>query len=306
MKRVLVTGGAGFVGSHLARALLDRGYAVDVADDLSTGRRENVPEGAELLELDLGAPNALASLPRADYGAILHLAGQSSGERSFDDPERDFDANARSTAALARFALDNGIPALVHASSMGVYGQPEGSPVAEDSPTAPISWYGASKLAAETVLGAAERLGLRTCSLRMFSVYGPGQDLAEMRQGMVSIYLAYLLAGKPVEVKGSLERVRDFVYVDDVVEAWIAALEGEASGPLNVGTGSGTTVGELIELLGSALGVKPEIVEQGGTPGDQRALHADTAAAEAALDWRAQTSLAQGLRRMAAWAGALA
>ena len=252
---VLVTGGAGFIGSRIAASLIADGHRVVVADDLSTGYRENVPAEATFVPSDLSREEGIAVLPDRPYGAILHLAGQSSGEKSFDDPARDFDANARSTLLLADWALQREIPALLHASSMGVYGNAGVAPVAEDAPTRPLSWYGASKLAAERVLEAAAAQGLRTVSFRMFNVYGRGQDLENMKQGMVSIYLAYLLRGEPVLVKGALDRVRDFVHVDDVVEAWRLALEKPLSGPFNLGTGVGTTVGDLLAGLFEAIGV---------------------------------------------------
>ncbi len=303
-ERVLVTGGAGFIGSHLARSLLEDGFEVDVADNLHSGRRENVPDGATFHQLDLGQPDAIAQIPSKDYAAVLHLAGQSSGEKSFDDPAYDLDANARSTVLLADWALHNDVPAFVHASSMGVYGQPDSHPVAEDAPTRPLSWYGASKRAAELSLRAAAEHGLRTCSLRMFSVYGPGQDMTDLRQGMVSIYLAYLLRGEPVEVRGSLDRVRDLVHVDDVVAAWRAALDAEAGGPINIGSGAGTTVGELIERLISTCGLPTDhpVTEAEGTPGDQFALSADIARARDVLSWAPRTPLDDGLRAMVAWA----
>lgn len=302
--RLLLTGGAGFIGSHLAASLLADDYEVDIVDDLSTGNRAAVPSRAELIELDLGRPGAPAALPDRDYAAILHLAGQSSGEKSFDDPLRDLDANARSTVMLADWALARGIPALVHASSMGVYGQPESLPVSEDVEPRPISWYGASKLAAERALAVAGERGLRTVSLRMFSIYGPGQDLSEMRQGMVSIFLAMLLRGEPVEVHGALERVRDFVYVDDCVAAWRRALEGDARGPFNVGTGSGTTVQELVGALIAAAGLPEDhpVRSVGTTPGDQTAMVADTRRAAEQLGWEARTTLGDGLAAMVRWA----
>jgi len=304
--RILVTGGAGFIGSHLARALIADGHAVDVVDDLSTGRAVDVPEEADLVEADLGARDAVQSaLAGRSYDAICHLAGQSSGEKSFDDPCRDLDSNARSTVALAAWALENEVPVLLHASSMGVYGQPAQSPVAEDAPTLPLSWYGASKLAAEKALAVAAGGGLRSVSFRMFSIYGPGQDLDDLRQGMVSIFLAMALSGDPVVVRGPLGRKRDFVYIDDCVEAWVRALHGDGvSGPLNVGTGVGTSINELLDALLGAMGRPDHPVEEADvrTPGDQYALWADMSHMREQLGWAPAKPLREGLEAMLRWA----
>lgn len=297
-KRVLLTGGGGFIGSHLARTLLVDGYAVDVVDNFSSGFRENVPKGVELLDLDLTRAEEIRRLPNRDYAAILHLAGQCSGERSFEIPLYDLQANAGSTLLLAEWALEHDVEALVHASSMGVYGEVHGRRVVETDRPEPVSYYGASKLAAERVLSVASMRGLRTCSFRMFTVYGPGQDLTNMQQGMVSIYLAYLLRSEAIQVKGSLDRIRDLVHVDDVVDAWRLALESTASGVFNIGTGVGTTIRELIAELVEACGLDTDypIDEVGGTPGDQFAITADISAIGEALGWKPRIDLAAGLR----------
>ena len=302
MRSALVTGGAGFIGAHLARALLAEGWSVHVVDDLSTGSAALVPTEAELIELDLGAPGAVNTLPATRYDAIAHLAGQSSGEKSFDDPERDLDANARSTVALAVWARQQRIPLIVHASSMGVYGDVANHPVDERTEPRPISFYGASKLAAEHALAAAP--DVRGISLRMFSTYGPGQNLEEMRQGMVSIFLSMALRGEPIEVRGPLDRVRDFVYIEDCVEAWLRALSSrEASGPFNVGTGVGTSIQSLLTEMLDLLGTPrhPVVEVEMRTPGDQFALSASTARAREGLGWSARTDLRDGLQAMLAW-----
>ncbi len=301
----MVTGGAGFIGSHLARALLNEGWRVDIVDDLSSGSAGNVPAAAELVQLDVGAPGATARLPATRYDAICHLAGQSSGEKSFDDPERDFDANARSGVALAVWARAHDIPLIVHASSMGVYGDIATHPVDESFPPRPASFYGASKLAAEHALAVAP--GVRAISLRMFSIYGPGQDLAEMRQGMVSIFLAMALRGQEIEVRGPVDRVRDFVYVEDCVEAWLRALASpDASGSFNVGTGVGTSIRtllvEMLDLLGAPDHPIRELAVR--TLGDQFAVSASTARARDILGWSARTELRDGLEAMIGWARA--
>ena len=308
MSRALLTGGAGFIGSHLTRALIADGWQVDVVDDLSAGSAANVPDEVELIELDLAGPDAAERLPDREYDAICHLAGQASGEKSFDDPVADLAANAASTVGLANWALTRGISTLVHASSMGVYGDPEALPVAEHSPLRPKSWYGASKESAERALMVASAHGLRTVSLRMFSIYGPGQDLADLRQGMVSIFLGMALRGETIVVKGSLDRVRDFVYIDDCVAAWQAALANpEAAGPINVGSGTGTSVGDMVEALVDALGFdSPPTVEAdaGNTPGDQYAVVADVERAQSVLSWEAKHTLHDGIGAMVAWAAA--
>lgn len=299
---VLVTGGAGFIGSRLAASLLSEGHAVVVADDLSTGKRENVPPEAEFVEVDLSREDGISQLPKRQYAAILHLAGQSSGERSFEDPVRDFDANARSTLLLAQWALAHEIPVLVHASSMGVYGRAPATPTPEGAPTVPVSYYGASKLAAERILAVAGRERLRACSLRMFNVYGLGQDLDNLKQGMVSIYLAYVLRGEPVLVKGALDRVRDLVHVNDVVAAWKLALDAPVHGALNVGSGVGTRVDELLERLFDVLDVGGDypVVSAPPTPGDVHTSVADIGRARSELGWEPRLTLDQGLRELAA------
>lgn len=305
-RRALVTGGAGFIGGRLAHALLAEGWEVDVADDLSSGSPANIPSGAELIEVDLGARGATARLPAARYDAICHLAGQSSGEKSFDHPEHDLDANARSTVALAAWARERRIPLLVQASSMGVYGDVQSHPVGEDTQPQPCSFYGASKLAAEHALAIAP--DVRAISLRMFSIYGPGQDLTEMRQGMVSIFLAMALRGDSIEVRGPLDRVRDFVYIDDCVEAWLRALASrEADGAFNVGTGIGTSIRSLISLMLELLGAvdHPVVELDSRTPGDQFALSASTSRARETLGWESRTDLRAGLEAMLGWASEL-
>ena len=305
-RRALVTGGAGFIGSHLAHALLDEGWRVDVVDDLSSGTAANVPATADLIELDLGTRGATDRLPAAGYDAICHLAGQSSGEKSFDDPEHDFDANARSSVALAVWARAQGVPLIVHASSMGVYGDVATHPVDEFAAPHPVSFYGASKLAAEHALAAAP--DVRAISLRMFSIYGPGQDLAETRQGMVSIFLAMALRGDPIEVRGPLDRVRDFVYVEDCVEAWVRALSSlDVSGPFNVGTGVGTSIRALLADMLGLLGTPKHPVKELDvrTPGDQLAVSASTARTRDILGWSARTELREGLGAMVDWARAV-
>ena len=303
-QHVLITGGAGFVGSHIARSLLDEGWAVDIVDDLSTGALSNVDDGADFYNLDVSQPRSIDKLPQRPYQAIFHLAGQSSGEKSFDNPGYDLDANAKSTILLANWALRRGIPSILHASSMGVYGQPDVNAVPEDTRLAPISWYGASKRAAEKALAVAALNGLNACSLRMFSIYGPGQDLTEMRQGMVSIYLAYLLQNKPITVKGSLSRKRDFVFVEDCVMAWKLAFERQLSGVYNLGTGVGTTVRELLDelvrLTGRPSDYPVHSVEP--TPGDQFSVYADPAKLSRDLGWKPEIGLTRGLTEMIAWA----
>ncbi len=303
-RQILVTGGAGFIGSHLCRRLISLGYEITVVDNLSTGFRKNVPPEARFLKLDLTGLDFVRELPAGPYEAVCHLAGQSSGEKSFEDPLYDLDANARSTLLLARWALENAVPTFVHASSMGVYGQVSDHPVKESAVVQPISYYGSSKYSAERILQVAARQGLRTVSFRMFNVYGPGQNLADNKQGMVSIYLAQLLKGESLVVKGSLDRIRDFVYVDDVVTAWEMPLEKPVSGVFNVGSGLGIEVRTLIAELLAACKLEENypIHEQEGTPGDVFAVSADISAIKGVLGWEPKVSLREGLTRMVEWA----
>ena len=299
--KVLVTGVGGFIGSKVARRFQEEGHAVTGADDFSGGKRENVPKGIALVEGDLARAETIARLPR-DCELILHLAGQSSGEISFDDPVADLEKNTVSTLRLIRHGVATGARRIVYASSMSVYGAHADTPAAEYAHCQPLSCYGVGKLASEAYLRIYSRQ-LPYVALRMFNVYGPGQDMQNLRQGMVSIYLAQALAGGKVQVKGSLERYRDFIYVDDVVEAWQrAALRPEAANQvLNVGTGARTTVKSLLEATRASLPAMQWFVE-GSTPGDQSGIYADTTRMRAVLGLKEFVPLEEGLRRFVAWA----
>lgn len=307
-RNVLITGGAGFIGAALARALLAAGDRVLVIDNLSTGRRHNVPSQAEFIELDLATPDFVSRLPRAHFDAVCHLAAQSSGELSGADPLYDVQANALSTLLLSRWCLRNGIGRFLYASSMAIYGDPEQLPVAETADCRPLSYYGVSKWASEAYLRIAARDALSTTSFRMFSVYGPGQNMENLKQGMASIFMAYMLRGDELPVSGSLERFRDLVYIDDVVEAWLKALAmpATASQAYNIGCGRPVTVRQLLsELLGVLqLPADYPIHEGAGLHSDQFGLYANIERARRELHWEPRTSVAAGLRAMADWARA--
>jgi len=300
LEAVLITGVAGFIGSRVARRFLEEGQRVVGVDDFSRGERASVPSGVELIELDLASPAAVRSLPSCRR--VLHLAGQSSGEVSFDDPVADLALNTVSTLNLIRYGIENEVERLVYASSMSVYGAVDDRPIDEDERCAPLSCYGVGKLAAEAYLRVYHER-LPSVSLRMFNVYGPGQDMKNLRQGMVSIYLAQALARGVIEVKGSVDRFRDLIYIDDVVEAWWrAASHSSALGrTLNVGTGVRTTVRVLLEKI-CALVPGSRYFVSGTTAGDQSGIYAATHRLAECLDIRRFTPLDAGLERFVHWA----
>lgn len=300
-KKVLVTGVGGFIGSHVANRFVKEGYTVVGVDDLSMGKEENIPNGIEFLRKDLSVSENVAGLPQ-DCSLILHLAGQSSGEISYDDPVADLEKNVMSTLNLIQYGIRNQTERIVYASSMSVYGNVPDEPVKEDIFPKPLSVYGVGKFASEGYLRVYQEK-LPFVAMRMFNVYGPGQDMSNLRQGMVSIYLAQALATGKICVKGSLNRYRDLVYIDDVVESWFrAATDAKALNRVfNVGTGKKTTVGELLKLIHDNI-PGSEFYVEGATLGDQNGIYADTANLKELTDVNSFTPLDNGLAAFISWA----
>lgn len=300
-KHVVVTGGAGFIGSHLARRLLHDDFKVTVIDNLSTGRAENVPSGAEFIHADLGEAGDIPKWDHLEGDAVFHLAGQSSGEASFLDPFYDLKSHVLSTFHVLEWCRRRGVTRFLYSSSMSVYGDPASLPVPESSPIAPKTYYGAGKAAAEAYILFYQTRGIDTTIFRFFSVYGPGQNLENALQGMVSIYLAHMLETKPILVKGSRTRFRDFVYVDDVVRALMLALGSPVSigRTYNVGSGMKTTVEELLHQLTKSFGLTEYPVQMGNaTPGDQQGVVADASLLVSELGWRPEVAFHEGIQRM--------
>jgi UDP-glucose 4-epimerase len=304
--RLLLTGGAGFIGSHLAKRLIREGHEVTIIDNLSSGQRDNIPPQARFAQTDLSTTDFVNSLPKGPFEAVCHLAAQSSGPASGENPLYDVQTNALSTLLLSRWCLVHQVPRFLFASSMAVYGNLGTRPATESTPCQPLSYYGISKLTSEHFLRLAALEGLQSTSFRMFSVYGPGQNLDNLKQGMVSIYLAYLLKKQEVPVTGSLERFRDFVFIDDAVEAWVRALSRPSTSALtyNVGSGQPTTVRTLLGLLLGALGL-PEnhpLRELPGSASDQFGVCAAIGSIQKDLGWKPPTPLEEGIRKMVEWA----
>ena len=299
-KTVVVTGAAGFIGSRVAARMAAEGFTVVGVDDLSSGKQSNVPSSIEFVQGNLADTQTISKLPKsAEF--VLHLAGQSSGEMSFDDPVADLEKNTISTLNLIRYCTSANTSKLVYASSMSVYGNVPDAPIGEDEHVAPLSCYGVGKLAAEKYLNVFGKQ-LTSVSLRMFNVYGPGQDMTNLRQGMVSIYLAQALTNKHIVVKGSLERFRDFIYIDEVVEAWFrtttfVGIGGGVDGTtINIGTGVRTTVAQVLEAIQSHVtGTTVEVTDS--TPGDQNGIFADTTRIRALLGMSDFVQLADGIKR---------
>ena len=301
-QHIIVTGGAGFIGSALARRYLQDGFRVTILDDLSTGRVENIPQGADFVHIDLGQEIPAASLKNlSSCTAIFHLAGQSSGEGSFKDPLKDLRSHVLSTLQLLEWAKSKAVKRFMYASSMSVYGDPINLPVTEDHPIFPKTFYGVAKYAAEQYIQLYGKMGLDITVFRLFSVYGPGQNLENRIQGMASIFLSYMLQGEDILVRGDRNRFRDFVFIDDVVEAWVKAYQNHGSfGKIyNVATNVKTTVGELIDAMKRIYG-DPEypVIYQGITPGDQFGIYGDYQKIKKDLGWHPRFGLNKGLEAM--------
>ena len=299
--KILITGVGGFIASQIANRFIATGYHVTGVDDFSGGKRENVPAEVDLIEGDLAEQKTIEKLP-TDCSLILHLAGQSSGEMSFDDPIEDLRKNSISTLNLIKYGIHIGVKKLIFASSVSIYGSVGDKPLFESDVTDPSSCYGVSKLAAEGYLRIYSKQ-LPYVNMRMFNVYGPGQDLDNLRQGMVSIYVAQAVRGGNIHVKGSLERFRDYVFIEDVVEAWFRAstFENVKNVSLNLGTGVRTSVQQLLDIIESELPQTKWYVE-GNTLGDQFGHYSNNDRLKKVLEMNEFTRLAEGMKKFLAWA----
>jgi UDP-glucose 4-epimerase len=309
MSHVVVTGGAGFIGSHLAALLVARDEEVVAVDDLSSGRRENVPDSVRLVEEDVREVGQMAEV-FTGARAVLHVAGQASISRSFEAPERDLSVNVSGTLAVIEACVRAGVPRLVYASSMTVYGEPTRVPTPEDEPCVPVSYYGITKYAAERyaqIVGQRADVELSVTSLRMFNVYGERQSLTNPYQGVLAIFLGNVLREEPITIHSDGRQTRDFVYVGDVADAWLRVLDEPAAvgRTFNVGSGRETSIVELSDSLLRALGESRETWDvrfEKAQRGDISRSAADIAAISAATGWSPSVSLEAGLAHTLAWA----
>jgi UDP-glucose 4-epimerase len=304
LQNVCVTGGAGFIGSHLVEAFLTRGHRVLVIDDLSTGRRGNVPPEAELHELDIRSQAAAALLATGGVDLLVHQAAQMDVRRSVADPVFDAQINVVGSLNLLEAARDGGVRQVLFASTGGaIYGEQEIHPAPEDHPTRPVSPYGVAKLAVERYLGYYhQEYGLSATCLRYANVYGERQN-PHGEAGVVAIFSNLLVEGRPVTIHGDGLQCRDYIHVSDVVEANLAAVGRSGLHVYNVGTGIETSVVELYRLLAEAADSDLEPRHGPPQPGEQRRSSVDPSRGRAELGLSAPLPLAEGAARTLAWFG---
>ncbi len=302
----LVTGGAGFIGSHLVEALVGRGARVRVLDDFSAGRRENLASVAaqiELIEGDVADPAvAEGALAGCDY--VFHLAAVASVQASIEEPQRTHRVNAGGTWNVLEGARRLGARRVVYASSAAVYGDHVALPLGEDLVPRPLSPYAADKAAGEMAcLAFHASYGLPTVALRFFNVYGPRQDPRSPYSGVISIFAGRMAQGQAPVIFGDGEQTRDFVHVADVVRAMLLACEREAAagGVFNIAGGGQTSVRELAEVLNRVLDTGLASTFAAGRPGEVRFSEGDTRRAREALAWEARVLLGEGLSDLVRW-----
>jgi len=303
-KTALVTGAAGFIGSHLVDQLLADGYSVSGIDDLSSGKLENLPSGFNLRQMDIRDPRLREVVAEVHPDIVFHLAAQMSVAVSAREPMLDADVNIGGTLNLLEGirAVSGKTTKFIHFSSGGmVYGEPKDLPASEITPTRPLSPYGASKLAAETYLPIYERLcGLQHSVVRLGNVYGPRQD-PHGEAGVVAIFTQAMLGGKPLKIFGEGNDLRDYVYVGDVVNALMKLAENLRPGPFNIATGIGSSPNQIFELVAKLCGHDQAPVYGPPRPGDVDRIFLDPSKAKSELGWSPQMSFSDGLKITVDW-----
>jgi UDP-glucose 4-epimerase len=301
--KILVTGGAGFVGSHVVDRLLEEGHAVEVLDNLSTGRRERVHPNARLHVCDLRDARLDEVVATTGPDAVVHVAAQAAVSRSVLDPRFDASVNVLGTIALLEACRSAGVRRVIYISTGGAgYGDTDVLPTPEDHPIRPSSPYGVSKVSAERYVDCwAGLTGGRALTLRLANVFGPRQDPAG-EAGVVAIFTSRLLAGDRCLVNGDGEQTRDYIFVLDVADAVArAVVTPDAVGAANIGTGVEKTVNDIYRHLAQLTGVTVPAAHGPAKPGEQRRSVLDASRAKKLLGWSAATPFGEGLRQTVAW-----
>jgi UDP-glucose 4-epimerase len=307
--RVLVTGGAGFIGSHIAEAYLAAGWEVVVLDDLSRGHQRNIPSGARFVKADVRAPEARKVLADGGFTVLNHHAAQIDVRVSVDEPALDAGINVVGLVNLLDGAGAGGVKRVVFASSGGVvYGDPDVVPTPETAPKAPISPYGVSKLAGEYYMRALAALrGFEAVAMRYANVFGPRQD-PKSEAGVVSIFVSRLLEQRPLTVFGDGKQTRDYVFVRDVARANVLASTAAVPAgstiddtAFNIATARQTSVLELAELVGKVMGQKPVVEMAPARPGELFRSSLDITKAGKMLGWKPEFGFAEGLPQLVDW-----
>jgi UDP-glucose 4-epimerase len=300
--KILVTGGAGFIGSNLASMLVDADHGVVIIDDLSTGKRENVPSGAMFHEMDISSPVVDKIFEREKFDVVFHLAAQMDVRRSVENPVNDAEINILGGISLLQSSVKHGVKKFIFASTGGaIYGEQDYFPADEKHPLNAVSPYGISKLAFEKYLYFYNvQYGLSYAALRYANVYGPRQN-SEGEAGVVAIFCERLLQGKEAVVYGDGLQTRDFVYVGDVVRANLLALEYDGCDVFNVGTGTETDINTIFEKIKAATGSVQERINEKAKPGEQRrsSIAYDKIAGQ--LGWSPDVGLDEGIEKTAAY-----
>ena len=296
--KVLVTGGAGFIGSHVCDSFVRAGHEVIALDNLSSGKKENLDPRVRLEVADIRSPEA-AQLIRSERPQVMcHLAAQMDVRRSVEDPRFDAEANILGFLNLLEAARASGVQKVVFSSTGGaIYGEQDVFPAPESHATRPVSPYGVSKAAGELYLGYYQaQYGMKFVALRYANVYGPRQN-PHGEAGVVAIFCKRLLANQECTIYGEGKQTRDFVYVEDVARANQLAVEKDVTGAINIGTGRETDINRLYTLLSEASGAPRPATHAPGKPGEQLRSCVDNALAQKSLGWRPSVELADGLRR---------
>ncbi|MEW6553671.1 MAG: NAD-dependent epimerase/dehydratase family protein [Actinomycetota bacterium] len=308
--RIVVTGGAGFIGSNLTDTLLAEGHAVTVVDNLSTGKFDNlmgVKDAAKenrfsFLHTDIRDDALAAAFKGKEQDAVIHLAAQPDVRISVKNPVMDADINVLGTINVLQMAAESGVKRFINTSSGGcVYGEPDTIPVSEEFPRRPDSPYGVSKLVAEEYIRYYERArGISCCTLALGNVYGPRQN-AFGEAGVVAIFIGKMLAGEDCTIFGDGEQTRDFVFVEDVVDAYRAALSNGGGEFMNIGTGIQTSVNQLYRGIADIMGWEAAAVYEPPRTGELDHIALDASKAARVLGWTPRTSLQDGLARTVEW-----
>lgn len=298
---VVVTGGAGFIGSQLASRLLKEGFRVVIIDDLSSGRREFLPKKAKFVHMSVNDSRLGKVFMREKPTFVFHLAAQIDVRLSVEQPLRDAETNIHGSLRVLESSARSGVKKIIFSSSGGaIYHGLNIRPTPENVPCMPLSPYGVAKYAFELYLhSACHNYGIKYVALRYANVYGPRQD-SKGEAGVIGIFIRKMMAGKTPTVFGDGEQTRDFVFVDDVVEANVLAVREGAHGAFNIGTGRETSVNRVVALLKKAFpGIEPEYGP--ANAGEERYSSLDNRAAKRGLGWTPKVKIDEGIKRTVAW-----